>query len=224
MSLNFQEIVAQRRSVRDFHADPLSDEQIEQILLDAQQSPSSCNTQPWVVHVVSGDAKDRLSAALMRAFDEGGDTHDFGYDIANYPGVYAERRDAQAAKYYEALKIARSDTAARTEEVRRNLEFFNAPHVALIFIPNVVNGDVQNSADVGMYTQTFLLSLVSRGLGGIAQGMLSNFPSTIREELGIPSDLRLVHGISFGHANEQAKSAQVRFGRAPLSESVTFHR
>lgn len=167
MSLNFQEIVAQRRSVRDFHADPLSDEQIEQILLDAQQSPSSCNTQPWVVHVVSGDAKDRLSAALMRAFDEGGDTHDFGYDIANYPGVYAERRDAQAAKYYEALKIARSDTAARTEEVRRNLEFFNAPHVALIFIPNVVNGDVQNSADVGMYTQTFLLSLVSRGLGGL---------------------------------------------------------
>lgn len=224
MKLAYQQIVAERRSVRDFLTTPLTDAQIQEILADAQLSPSSCNTQPWLVHVVSGEAKDRLSAALLRAIDEGTDKHDFAYDIAHYPGVYAQRRDAQAAQYYQALGIARSDTAARVKEARRNLEFFNAPHVALIFMPSVVNGDVQIAADIGMYTQTFLLSLVSRGLGGIAQGMLSNFPSTIRAELNVPADLRLVHGISFGHPKADAPSAQVRFGRAALSESVTFHR
>ena len=51
----FLEIVRQRRSMRDFKPDPVPREIIEAVFGGAQRAPSNCNTQPWFVHVVTGE-------------------------------------------------------------------------------------------------------------------------------------------------------------------------
>ena len=47
----FLDIVARRRSMRDFKPDPVPTEIIESVFGGAQRAPSNCNTQPWFVHV-----------------------------------------------------------------------------------------------------------------------------------------------------------------------------
>jgi nitroreductase len=195
---------------------------IRDVLEDARCAPSNSNTQPWAVHIVSGAPRDRLSAALLTAAREGRESLDFVYDSALYPPPYGDWRRAQGYSYYAAMGIARGDRAARIEAHLDNLRFFGAPHVALLFMPAVAD-NVRVAGDVGMYGQTFLLSLAARGLGGEPQTAVSMFAGTIREELKITPDFRLLFAISFSLPDPDRPAAGWRTDRAAIEESVTFH-
>lgn len=49
--LNTIEAIGQRRSVRAFLPDEAPEATLHEIFTLAQQAPSNCNTQPWIVHV-----------------------------------------------------------------------------------------------------------------------------------------------------------------------------
>jgi hypothetical protein len=83
---------------------------------------------------------------------------------------------------------------------------------------------VRVGGDIGMYGQTFLLSLTARGLGGIPLTSTGFFAKTIREYLGISDDLKLLFAIAFGNPDFTAPVNSMKMGRAPLLESVTFHQ
>lgn len=218
----FEALVAARRATRQFLSKPLSSADIDRVLEDAQYSPSNCNTQPWHVHIVSGQARDRLSAALLRDEANARRTPDFSFDTKDYDGVYAERHRDMAKKRNDAEGIERADQEARRQVVLRNLDFYGAPHAAFLFLPPM-GDNVRVASDIGMYAQTFLLSLTAHGFAGIPQTMLGFYAQTIREQLEVPADLKLLFGISFGYADPHAPSQWIDVGRAPLSENVTQH-
>lgn len=221
--LSFHDAVRKRHSVRAYLDKPVPDEVIASVLEDARWSPSNCNTQPWEVHIVSGAARDALSAAMWAAFEVGRLSRDFTFDRLEYPGVFLERGNAQAAEYFDALGIARENHGDRRATMRRNLDFFGAPHAALLFMPSV-GDDVRVAGDIGMYGQTFLLSLAAHGLGGIPQTSLGYFADVAREVLGVSSGMKLLFGIAFGYPDESSPIEQYRIGRAPLAETVRYHR
>jgi nitroreductase len=197
-------------------------EVLEEILNEANLSPSNCNTQPWQVHIVSGAKRDQLSTALCRAYDEDRYSLDFSFDPAAYGGRMRDRRQEQGRCFYEALSMGRDDADGRRLASRKNLDFYGAPHAALLFVPDV--GDcVRVAADVGMYAQTFLLALSARGLGGIPQTILGYFADTVREVLGVEAESKLLFGVSFGSIDEANPANSVRMGRDPASASVTLH-
>ncbi len=221
--LSFSAVVRARHSVRDFLQTPVSDDVIQSVLEEAQQSPSNCNTQPWEVHIVSGEKRDALSAALVSAADNGQYSLDYSFDQSVLYGDYGERSKQQGAVYYQALGIKREDFDERKSIIARNLTFFGAPHVALLFVPPF--GDsVRSAADVGMYGQTFLLSLVAHGLGGVPQTMLGMFADTVRDVLDIKTQAKLLFGISFGYPNMENPANRFRMNRVSIKECVTFHR
>lgn len=84
--------------------------------------------------------------------------------------------------------------------------------------------DTREAADIGMYAQTLMLALTARGIASCAQGALGLFPEIIREQLGIPQNYKLLFGISFGYEDRSVKANEARVGRAPLDDSVRFHR
>lgn len=220
--LSFQETVRLRRSFRGFLPTPVPDAIIREVLEDAQRAPSNCNTQPWDVHIVSGAKLAELSKALIEKNRAEQFSPDFSFDMDEYHGVYQARKNEQGAAYMTAMEVAREDKPARADAVERNYAFFNAPHAALLFMPTF--GDsVRVGGDVGMYGQTFLLSLASRGLGGIPQTSLGFFAQTIRELLGIPDEMKMLFGISFGYPDGEAKGNRMRMDRVPIEQSVTFH-
>ena len=218
----FSAIAAARHSYRDFNPDPVPEKVLLSVLEDAQRAPSNCNTQPWEVHVVSGDARDRLSAALHAAHAEGDLSPDFSWDEHAFPDVLDQRRKDQGAIYYGNLGVARGDVEGRARASATNFSFFGAPHVAMLFMP-VIGDNVRVAADVGMYAQTFLLSLTAHGLGGVPQTVLGLYADTVREVLALPADRKMLFGISFGHPDLSAASHRQLMDRAPISESVTFH-
>jgi len=218
----FRDVVRGRHSTRAFLPDPVPDAVIRALLDDASRAPSNCNTQPWDVHIVSGAKRDALSRALVEAFDEGNRTLDFGFDRTAYPDRFGLCGDAQAASYYGALGIARDARDERRAAALRNLTFFDAPHVCLLFMPDV-GDNVRVAGDIGMFGQTFLLSLVAHGLAGIPQTFLGFFADTVRACLGVPPDRKLLFGISFGHADEAHPIAGYRIDRLGIEDFTTFH-
>ncbi len=219
----FTDIVRSRRSVRGFLPDPVPADDIRAVLEDAQKAPSNCNTQPWQVHIVSGALRDALSAALLQADRDDRLSADFSFEHADFgDGLYLRRAQEQGAAYYRSLGVERADTRGRRAAALRNLEFFGAPHVALLFMPLFGDG-VRGAGDVGMYAQTFLLALEARGLAGIPQTMLGIYADVVRESLGVKPDMKLLFGISFGLADPEGPASEYRMGRAPLAESVVLH-
>jgi nitroreductase len=220
--LSFKAVVNARHSVRDFLPTPVPQDVLRSVLADAQQSPSNCNTQPWEVHIVSGAKRDALSTALLAASESGGYSMDYTFDQSAFYDDYSERSSAQGALYHKALGVKREDFDERKTIGARNLTFFGAPHVVLLFVPPF--GDsARVASDVGMYGQTFLLSLVAHGLGGVPQTMLGMFADTVRDALQIETKAKLLFGISFGYPDGGSISNSFRMDRASIEECVTFH-
>lgn len=221
-SAAFRDLLANRRSVRSFLPDPVPDDIIAEVLQDAQCAPSNCNTQPWHVHIVSGQSRAALSRALLDAEAAGRMSLDFSFDPADVHGVYGERLRQQGAAYYQALGISREALAERRIAALRNLDFFGAPHAAFLFMP--VFGDaVRVAGDMGMYGQTFLLSLAAHGLGGVPQTVLGMYADTIREQLNVDPSLKLLFGISFGYPDLTSAANAYRIDKIPVNESVVYH-
>ena len=215
----FLNIVANRRSMRAFKSDPVPRAVIEAVMGGAQQAPSNCNTQPWFVHVVTGDTLEQLRATLPTQFAAGEVALDFPYD-GQYDGVYKERQYASATALYDALGISRDEKAARNEWFMRNFTFFDAPAVAFFTLPSQFG--LREACDLGMYAQTVMLGLVAHGLGSCPQTSLGFMANVIRPALGLGDHEKLMFGLSFGYATETPVN-QVLTERAALHDVVTFH-
>lgn len=68
--MEFQDIVKTRRSVRKFRKDPVSREDILDILATAIEAPSAGNEQMWRFQVITGDAmKTEMAAIISRKLE-----------------------------------------------------------------------------------------------------------------------------------------------------------
>tara|TARA_R110000824_G_scaffold366730_2_gene555623 strand:+ start:154031 stop:154735 length:705 start_codon:yes stop_codon:yes gene_type:complete len=218
----FHDVVRDRRSARSFLADPVPDALLQAVVDDARYAPSNSNVQPWVVHIASGTTRDKLSKAMLDAAAEERMIPDFPFSYDDLYGLYKERQQAQGAAYFQSAGISRDATEQRRYAILRNLEFFGAPHVCLLFMPPVYE-PVRVAGDVGMYGQTFLLSLAAHGLAGVPQTLLSLFAGTAREVLGIDPSLKMLFGISFGYPEPDNPVNRFPLRKAPIEETVTFH-
>lgn len=216
----WQELQQKRKTVRAFLPQAVAPELLTKVFSQAQSAPSNCNTQPWLVHVASNTKRDEVAKALQTKLMQGEFQMDFPYE-GKYQGVYKERQVDAAVKLYQAMGIAKDDKLARDAAFFRNFEFFGAPHVAFIFMPEAFS--LREAADCGMYVQNLLLSMAAEGLAACPQTALSFHADCVREVLDIPKSQKLLLGISFGYEDKKAAANQFTTQKAALNETVTFH-
>ena len=216
----YADIVATRKSARAFRPDPVDQALLDRIFTVSLRAPSNCNTQPWQVHVASGDAIARLRELLPAEFMAGKFTMDFPYD-GQYEGVYKERQYGAAQALYDAMGIKREEKDKRQQAFMRNFSFFDAPHVAFVFLPEPFG--LREACDLGMYAQTLMLSMVAHGLACCPQTALSFMADQVRATLGIDAGNKLLFGLSFGYELESDPSNRCHTDRADLSDIVHFH-
>ena len=215
----FLDVVSRRRSMRDFKSDPVPREIIESVFGTAQRAPSNCNTQPWFVHVVTGETLEQLRQDLPAKFAAGEIALDFPYD-GQYEGVYKERQYASATALYDSLGIARDQKAERNAWFMRNFSFFDAPAVAFFTLPTGFG--LREACDLGMFAQTVMLGLTAHGLGSCPQTALAFLANVIRPALSLGDHEQLMFGMSFGYPTDTAVN-EVTTERASLGDVVTFH-
>jgi len=221
-AMSVEEAIRRRRSVRGFLPDVVPEATIREVFELAQWAPSNCNVQPWTPHVVSGDALRRLRDALV---DAGMRDQPINPDFAadrKFMGVHRERQVDAAQQLYGAMGVERRDLAGRRMAYIRNHACFDAPHAVFIFMDE--SFDEREATDIGMYAQTLMLVLTTRGIASCAQGALSLFPDIVREHLGVHASQKLLFGVSFGYEDVGIKANAARVGRAALHDAVRFHR
>lgn len=216
----FDQLARSRRSIRGFLPQPVEQGLMVQVFETAAFAPSNCNTQPWQSHVVSGVMRDRLSDIFMETIAEGKYSMDYPYD-ANYEGVFRKRQLDVGILLYQALGVTREDKDGKREAFLRNLKFFDAPHAVFIFMPAWCG--IREACDVGMYAQNLMLAMRAHGIASCPQTILGYDADSVRRELGIDSEMKLLFGISFGYEDPTLPENQIVPDRAELGELVHFH-
>jgi nitroreductase len=210
--------LTERRSVRAFLDRPVADEVLDRIFAQAQKAPSWCNIQPWRVWLTRGEATKRLTARLLAARHEA-PRPDFAWP-AEYPEPYGTHRKACGKALYEAMGVARNDSAGREAAWLRNFVAFDAPHVAIVGVDR--RFDIYAALDIGCWLQSLLLSATSEGLATCAQASLAIQAPVVREELGIPDGIGVLFGIAIGYEDTSAAANACRTTREPVSANVTI--
>ena len=213
----FSEIALGRRSIRAFKPDPIPEDVLKAIFTDALRAPSNCNTQPWFVHVATGDTLEALRKELPERFVAGDLSLDHPYD-GKYEGVYRDRQHASARVLYDALGIPREQKAERQRWFLNNFRFFGAPAVAFFTLPGQFG--LREACDLGMFAQTVMLGCTARGMGSCPQTALGFLANVIKPALSIPEEQKLLFGLSMGFIDEDAAENAAVTDRAALDELV----
>jgi nitroreductase len=218
--------ITSRRSIRAFLPTPVPRETIEQILAVASRAPSGTNTQPWRVHVLTGKARQALSADILAAYDDPAEraqhTEPYAYYPTEWVSPYIERRRKVGWDLYGLLGIAKADKARMHAQHGRNYAFFDAP-VGLIFsIEHVLE---QGSwLDYGMFLQNIMVAARARGLDTCPQAAFTQFHRIIARHLGIDESREtVVCGMSLGHADPAAVENTLVTEREPVAGFTHFH-
>jgi nitroreductase len=218
--MELEKIVRERYSCRKYLPQPVPRETIGKILELAQQTPSWCNTQPWQLVILGGEACRRFAQDLYAHAKSGaGPSPDFPFPL-RYEGEYRDRRKVCGVQLYQSLGIGREDRAAAAEQSLENFRFFGAPHVALITTEEALGA--YGAIDCGLYVANFMLAAKRHGVDTIAQAALASYPDFIRRHLGLPANRKLVCGISFGYGAPDDPVNRYRTARAPVADVVTW--
>ncbi|WP_028923597.1 nitroreductase [Pseudonocardia acaciae] len=226
--MDVEQALLSRRSVRAFLPVEVSRGEIERLLALAARSASNSNVQPWHVHVLTGEPKRRLTAALVAAMAAGRRVaeRELEYPYQPEPGAWPEpfrsrRHRFGEGLYGEALGIDRADTARRHAYHLRNYDFFGAPvGMVLTVSRHPLAGAL---VDAGLFLQALMLAARGAGLDTCPQASLIHFYPVLRAHLEVPPDRLIVCGLALGYADPEHVLSRHRTPREPVDGFTTFH-
>jgi nitroreductase len=205
--------IRSRKATRAFRPDPVPRHLLTEILEAARAAPSNYNSQPWRVHVLTGEAKRALGAAILRVHDAKTAPPFSPFPEPNLPECAARVEDF-GRRLYAAFGVDRTDTAARWRQTGRNYLFFDAP---IGFIFTIKASMTKHSwLDCGVFVQTVMLAAQVRGLATCPQVSFVRYQPVVAEQLGLGPDELVTCGLSCGYADEEAAVNHMDMPREPL--------
>jgi nitroreductase len=218
------EAICSRRSIRAYLPKPVPRELIESMLQVAGRAASGTNTQPWLVHVLTGEAKAALTRDILSAFNDpvqrATHTEPYPYYPTEWVSPYLERRRKVGWDLYGLLGIGKADKARMHEQHAKNYDFFGAPVGLMFSIDKVMQ---QGSwLDYGMFLQNLMVAARARGLDTCPQAAFTPFHRIIARHLGLREDQTVVCGMSLGYADPAAVENSLVTEREPVSGFARF--
>ena len=220
--MDFETLVAERRSIRGYKPDPVSKEVIQEIIEIAKGAPSSMNTQPWFFHVVTGEPLERIREGNTERMLAGIkpqreiSTHDA------YVGVHRQRQVDIAVKLFEAMGIERDDKPRRQDWVMRGFRQFDAPvSIVMTYDKSLAPATIAHF-DLGAGTYGLVLAAWSKGLGTVINGQGIMQSAVVREHAKIPDEQVIMTCIAMGYPDYEFEANDVKSDRTPNEDIVTF--
>lgn len=212
-------LLSERYSCRAFRSDPVSRDQIEQIVESAMRVPSWCNAQPWQLVVTSGAETDRFRNALLHEASHAAPTPDLPFPTS-YNGVYQDRRRACGWALYKAVGIEKGDRKASAQQMMENFTLFGAPHCAILSSPAELGA--YGALDCGGFVTAFSLVAQAQGVASIPQAAVAAYGPFLHRFFEIPDDRLVLCAISFGYAEKSHPANSFRTERAALDDVVDW--
>jgi len=216
--------ITSRRSIRAFLDQPVERDEIARILDVAARAPSGTNTQPWKVHVLTGQAKRRLSDAILAVNADPAQAREHSEEYPYYPrewvSPYIDRRRKVGWDLYSLLGLTRENKPGMAAQHARNYAFFDAP-VGLIFTIDRVM-EQGSWLDYGMFLQNIMVAARARGLDTCPQAAFTQYHRIIAMQLGLPEQDMVVCGMALGWADPARIENTLVTERAPSSAFARF--
>jgi nitroreductase len=213
----FARLLTERRSVRAYRDQAVSDADLHALLQQARQAPSGANLQPGTFVQVRGAVREQLCTQLTQAWRDGQqEAEDYAYFPKPMPMTLRRRQVAAAQALYGALGVARDDRAGRDVQFERNFRFFDAPVALIVTLEHDFGPG--GYMDLGMSLYGLMLAAQAKGLATCAIGAMASYPSLIRQQLGLDAHHTIVCGMAIGYADADAPVNQTQTTRCELEE------
>jgi nitroreductase len=220
--MNFETLVRTRRSVRGYKKDPVPKEIIQEIIDVAKGAPSSMNTQPWNLYVVTGEPLDKIRQGNTERMLAGvKPQRDFPTKEA-YEGIHRERQVEIAKQLFAAMDIAREDKEMRQDWVMRGFRQFDAPVSIVLTYDKILEPAAIGQFDLGAISYGICLAAWERGLGTVINGQGVMQTPVVREHAGIPDSQAILTCIAMGYPDDDFSANQVKSHRADEEDFVHF--
>lgn len=211
-----------RRSIRGFQDKPVSRALLEEIIALANRAPSSMNTQPWHLHVLTGAPLERVREGNSSRMLAGEPPVREITDHAAYAGPHRDRQVEIAKQLFGAMGIAREDKAMRQDWVMRGFRQFDAPVSIVMTFDRALAEDTIAHFDVGAVTYGLVLAAWSRGLGAVINGQGIMQSPVVREHAGIPEDQVIMTCVALGWPDEEFAANSVVSRRREVADVTRF--
>ena len=220
--MDFQELVHSRRSTRGFAKKPVPKSVIAAIIEDAKRAPSSMNSQPWHVHVLTGEPLDRIRQGNTER-NLAGIPHSREFRTGHaFAGVHRDRQVGVAKQLFSAMGITRDDAPARQDWVLRGFRQFDAPVCVIITYDRELADSDDTAFDCGAVTTALVNAAWSRGLGCVinSQGIMQS--PVVREHAGIAEDQVIMKAVALGWPDDSFPANAVVSERKSVAEATRF--
>jgi len=220
--MEFSELIKARKSIRGYQQKRVPREVIEEILTVAKWAPSSMNTQPWYVHVVTGEPLERIRRGNTENMVKGvPPKRDFPMK-ESYEGIHRKRQVDIAIQLFDAMGIARDDKERRTDWVMRGFRQFDAPVSLVLTYDKYLEPAAISQFDLGALSHAIVLAAWERGLGTVINGQGIMQSAVVREHAGIPDDQNIMICIALGYPDEDFVANTVKSVREDEANFVRY--
>lgn len=220
--MEFEELVRTRRSVRGYKKDPVPRALIDEIIEVAKGAPSSMNSQPWHVHVLTGAPLDDVRRRNMEEMEAGVKSKRDIFTHGPYEGVHRERQVSIAKKLFAVMGIERHDQARRQDWVRRGFRQFDAPVSIILTYDRCLDPGATCHFDLGALAYGIVLAAWDRGLGAVTNGQGIARSDIVREVAKIPDDEVIMTAIAMGWPDDDFAANSVKADREPNANFVRY--
>ena len=222
MSMEYDDVIMGRRSIRGYQQKPVPKQLIEEILELAMRSPSSMNTQPWNFTVLTGAQLDKIRAGNTER-NLAGVPHSREFRIGEaFEGQHRKRQVDVAKQLFAAMGIARDDAGARQDWVLRGFRQFDAPVCIIITYDRELADSDDTAFDCGAVTTALVNAAWSRGLGAVinSQGIMQS--PVVREHAGIAEDQVIMKAVAIGWPDDTFPANAVVSKRKSVANAACF--
>ena len=220
--MTFSELIKARRSVRGYRPDPVPREVIEEIISVAKWAPSSMNTQPWHVHVVTGEPLDNIRRGNTENMLAGVPPKREFPMRESYEGIHRKRQVEVAVQLFDAMGIARDDTERRTDWVMRGFRQFDAPVSLVLTYDKYLEPAAISQFDLGAFSHAIVLAAWERGLGCVINGQGIMQSHVVRTHAQIPDDEIIMICIAMGYPDDSFVANDVKSRREDNQNFVRY--
>jgi nitroreductase len=220
--MNFETLARSRRSVRGYKTDPVPRQLIEEIIDVAKAAPSSMNTQPWHIHVLTGEPLDRVRRRNTELMSAGAKPQRDIISHGPYEGAHRDRQVDIAKQLFAAMGIARDDKDRRQDWVMRGFRQFDAPVSLVLTYDRSLDPGVISHFDLGALSYGICLAAWDRGLGTVVNGQGIMRSDVVREVANIPADEVIITCIAMGYPDDTFSANAVRSHREPNRAFVRY--
>ena len=220
--MDFETLVQTRKSVRGFTKEPVARTVIEDIIAVAKRAPSSMNTQPWHIHVLTGEPLEELRRRNMEEMTAGAKPKRDIISHGEYQGVHRGRQVDIAKKLFAVMGIARDDKPMRQDWVLRGFRQFDAPVSLVLTYDKILDPGAVCHFDLGALCYGIVLAAWDRGLGSVINGQGIMRSDIVREVANIPEDEVIMTCVAMGYPDDSFPANAVRSDRESSGDFVRY--